>query len=107
MLRNELTSVKLVQPKGGWESDETKEQSAERETYEEGTCHGPVQETIANSRIHYKGGVRGHIKGFVGSFLDYNSYGEVKGNVWFYEFEVQEILDNWPEKHFRQRKWVS
>ncbi|CAO3647843.1 unnamed protein product [Mucor fragilis] len=77
-----------VLPKGGWESDETKEQSAERETYEEG-------------------GVRGHIKGFVGSFLDYNSYGEVKGNVWFYEFEVQEILDNWPEKHFRQRKWCS
>jgi len=43
----------------------------------------------------------------VGSFLDYNSYGEVKGNVWFYEFEVQEVLENWPEKHFRQRKWVS
>ncbi|KAI8984109.1 hypothetical protein BDF20DRAFT_816651 [Mycotypha africana] len=25
-----------VLPKGGWENDETKEQSAERETYEEG-----------------------------------------------------------------------
>ncbi|KAG1115780.1 hypothetical protein G6F42_013856 [Rhizopus arrhizus] len=62
-----------VLPKGGWESDETKEQSAERETYEE----------------------------------DYNSYGEVKGNVWFYEFEVQEVLENWPEKHFRQRKWCT
>ncbi|KAG2211791.1 hypothetical protein INT46_007975 [Mucor plumbeus] len=66
-----------VLPKGGWESDETKEQSAERETYEEG------------------------------SFLDYNSFGEIKGNVWFYEFEVQEILENWPEKDFRQRKWCT
>ncbi|KAI8875498.1 hypothetical protein K501DRAFT_289341 [Backusella circina FSU 941] len=26
-----------VLPKGGWESDETKEQAAERETYEEGS----------------------------------------------------------------------
>lgn len=54
-----------------------------------------------------QGGVRGQIKGFIGSFLDYDPFGEVKGNVWFYEFEVQEILENWPEKDFRQRRWVS
>ncbi|KAI7903621.1 NUDIX hydrolase domain-like protein [Cokeromyces recurvatus] len=77
-----------VLPKGGWESDETKEQSAIRETYEEG-------------------GVLGNIKGLVGNFMDYDSYGELKGNVWFYEFEVQQILDQWPEMHFRKRRWCT
>ncbi|KAI8643840.1 diadenosine hexaphosphate hydrolase [Parasitella parasitica] len=77
-----------VLPKGGWESDETKEESAERETYEEG-------------------GVTGKVKRFVGSFLHYGSTGEIKANVWFYELEVEDILDIWPEKDIRQRKWCT
>lgn len=83
-----IANLMQMQPKGGWESDETKEQSAERETYEEG-------------------GVRGEITGLIGSFIDYNSYGEIKANVWFYEFTVHEILDVWPEKEFRERRWVK
>ncbi|KAI9484118.1 MAG: hypothetical protein EXX96DRAFT_560975 [Benjaminiella poitrasii] len=40
-----------VLPKGGWESDETKEESAERETYEEGiVCiYSIVYKTIINA----------------------------------------------------------
>ncbi|CAO3640605.1 unnamed protein product [Mucor hiemalis] len=77
-----------VLPKGGWEDDETKEEAAARETYEEG-------------------GVKGKIRGLVGSFIDYNSYGEPKGNVWFYEMEVLQIFERWPEEDFRQRKWCT
>ncbi|KAI7895183.1 NUDIX hydrolase domain-like protein [Mucor mucedo] len=76
-----------VLPKGGWEDDETKEQAAARETYEEA-------------------GVRGQIGNLVGSFIDYNYYGEPKSNVWFYELKVEEICSQWPESSFRQRKWV-
>lgn len=47
------------------------------------------------------------MKELVGSFLDYDAYGEPKGNVWFFEFQVEEILTKWPESNFRQRKWVS
>jgi hypothetical protein len=47
------------------------------------------------------------VKNLVGSFLDYDAYGKPKGNVWFFELEVQEILKKWPESKFRQRKWVS
>jgi hypothetical protein len=57
--------------------------------------------------VCFLAGVRGKITGFIGSFVDYNSYGEAKGNVWFYEFEVEEILDIWPEMKFRERKWVT
>ncbi|CAO3693282.1 unnamed protein product [Rhizopus stolonifer] len=77
-----------VLPKGGWESDETREEAAKREAYEEG-------------------GVNGVIKSFVGSFIDYDYYGQPKGNVWFYELEVESIYDSWPEDDFRQRKWCT
>ncbi|KAI8371882.1 NUDIX hydrolase domain-like protein [Blakeslea trispora] len=75
-----------VLPKGGWENDETIEQSAEREAYEEG-------------------GIRGKVKSFIGSFIDHDGNGNPKSKIHFYEFEVQAILDHWPEKDFRQRRW--
>ncbi|KAI9245295.1 NUDIX hydrolase domain-like protein [Helicostylum pulchrum] len=77
-----------VLPKGGWEDDETKEQAAVRETYEEA-------------------GVKGRINGLVGSYIDYDMYGVPKSKVWFYEMEVTEILSQWPESSFRQRKWCT
>ncbi|PHZ10826.1 uncharacterized protein RHIMIDRAFT_238968 [Rhizopus microsporus ATCC 52813] len=77
-----------VLPKGGWENDETREEAAKRETYEEG-------------------GVKGVVKGFVGSFVDYDYMGNPKSHVWFYELEVQHIYERWPEEDFRQRKWCA
>lgn len=77
-----------VLPKGGWECDETKEEAAIRETYEEG-------------------GVKGRVVGLLGSFIHCDSYGYPKGNVWFYELEVKTVMEDWPEKDFRQRKWCS
>lgn len=59
-----------------------------------------------NKPHSFQGGVRGQINSLVGNFLDLNAYGEVKSMVWFYEFEVKEILQDWPERDFRLRKWV-
>lgn len=77
--------------------------------------NGKLTKKVKNSDIPFSpcahffllAGVRGKITGFIGSFVDYNIYGEAKGNVWFYEFEVEEILDIWPEMKFRERKWVT
>ncbi|KAG1466818.1 hypothetical protein G6F46_007326 [Rhizopus delemar] len=77
-----------VLPKGGWEMDETREEAARREAYEEG-------------------GVKGVIKGFVGSFLDYDDYGQPKSHVWFYELEVDCVYEHWPEDDFRERRWCT
>lgn len=53
------------------------------------------------------GGVKGVIKGFVGSFIDYDDYGQPKSHVWFYELEVECIYEHWPEDDFRERRWVK
>ncbi|KAI8340506.1 NUDIX hydrolase domain-like protein [Chlamydoabsidia padenii] len=75
-----------VLPKGGWENDETVEQAAARETYEEA-------------------GVCGDIVGLIGDYMDYDKFGQPKTHFWFYEMHVKQILDQWPE--MRQRKWAS
>ncbi|ORZ23289.1 NUDIX hydrolase domain-like protein [Absidia repens] len=75
-----------VMPKGGWENDETVEQAAARETYEEA-------------------GVCGNIVGLIGDYMDYDKFGFPKTHFWFFEMHVQEVLDSWPE--MRQRRWFS
>ncbi|KAG0172120.1 hypothetical protein DFQ28_011493 [Apophysomyces sp. BC1034] len=77
-----------VFPKGGWENDETQEQAAERETYEEA-------------------GVRGKITKLVGNFLEYDMYDNPKNRFWLYEFHVHRVMDKWPEMTFRKRQWFT
>ncbi|KAI8971221.1 NUDIX hydrolase domain-like protein [Pilobolus umbonatus] len=77
-----------VLPKGGWENDETKEEAAIRETYEEA-------------------GVKGRLVRLVGNYINYDSYGYPKGVIWFYELEVKTIMECWPEMDFRERKWCT
>lgn len=55
----------------------------------------------------FTAGVRGTVKGLIGSFMDYDISGQPKSNVWFFELEVKHILNEWPESDFRQRKWVK
>ncbi|KAI9246787.1 NUDIX hydrolase domain-like protein [Sporodiniella umbellata] len=77
-----------VLPKGGWENDETREEAAKREAFEEG-------------------GVQGELTGFTGRFVDYDADGDPKGHVWFYELCVERVYDQWPEDDFRQRRWCT
>ncbi|CAO3635212.1 unnamed protein product [Cunninghamella blakesleeana] len=93
---NENNRVLLIQsskydhvwviPKGGWENDETVEQAATRETYEEA-------------------GVCGNIVSLIGDYMDYDKFGKPKTHFWFYEMDVKEVLDKWPE--MRKRQWFT
>ncbi|XP_076897871.1 nudix hydrolase 17, mitochondrial-like isoform X2 [Bidens hawaiensis] len=78
----------MLFPKGGWESDESIEEAALRESVEEA-------------------GVFGTLEGVLGKWCF-----KSKGNDAYYEgcmfpLLVKEQLDFWPEKNIRQRAWVS
>ncbi|XP_011001557.1 PREDICTED: nudix hydrolase 18, mitochondrial-like [Populus euphratica] len=78
----------MLFPKGGWELDETIKQAASRETYEEAGVKGNVEHQLGHwtfqSRTHG---------------TDYDGY--------LFPLHVKEVLDFWPEKNNRQRKWMS
>ncbi|CDH49163.1 ddp1 protein [Lichtheimia corymbifera JMRC:FSU:9682] len=77
-----------VLPKGGWENDETQEEAAKRETYEEA-------------------GVLGDITGFIGNYMDYTFNGRPKSYFWVYELDVKQELPTWPEMRIRERRWCN
>ncbi|KAL1931250.1 hypothetical protein VTP01DRAFT_10387 [Rhizomucor pusillus] len=87
-----ITSTKhpnaWVFPKGGWENDETQIEAAERETYEEA-------------------GVRGKVTRFIGEYFEYDKFCQPKTRFYVYEMHIQEILKDWPEKKFRDRRWFT
>ncbi|CAH1756677.1 5703_t:CDS:2 [Entrophospora sp. SA101] len=78
-----------VLPKGGWENDETEQEAAARETYEEA-------------------GARGRVISFIGAWdHDINkSTGLPKAMFSFFEMEVDQLEDRWPEMDERDRQWV-
>ncbi len=74
-------------PKGGLEKGLSKQRNARKEAFEEaGIFSGVVLKKI-------------------GSF-EYEK-GGVKQKVFMYPFVVQKLVDSWPEKHLRSRRWVS
>ncbi|KAF7729015.1 hypothetical protein EC973_005046 [Apophysomyces ossiformis] len=77
-----------VLPKGGWETDETQEQAALRETWEEA-------------------GVKGNITRHIGVFAERTKKGKVKAHHWIYELEIQEVVKKFPEKKKRERRWFT
>ncbi|OZJ06910.1 hypothetical protein BZG36_00087 [Bifiguratus adelaidae] len=81
---------RFVYPKGGWENDETVEQAALRETWEEA-------------------GLRGRITAQVGRFDQPSKQNpNVTGTVhWVYAMEVNEVLDEWPEQSLRIRQSMT
>ncbi|MCO5547642.1 hypothetical protein L7F22_001093 [Adiantum nelumboides] len=84
----------LLFPKGGWETDETVEEAACREAYEEA-------------------GVRGELKGCLGTwdFKSKRQQGDCSPDglcrAYMYALVVTEELDSWPEQHARQRHWFT
>lgn len=82
-----------VLPKGGWESDEECTEAAEREAWEEAgiVCEidydlGNITETRTAKQI---------------------SKDAPKALYRFYEATVTEEGNDWPEKHKRNRKWMT
>lgn len=84
----------LLFPKGGWETDETVEEAACREAYEEA-------------------GVLGDLQGCIGSW-DFKSKRQ-QGNhspdglcrAYMFALVVKEELDFWPEQQCRNRHWFT
>ncbi|KAI9591232.1 hypothetical protein BDF19DRAFT_389663, partial [Syncephalis fuscata] len=83
-------------PKGGWESDETKERSAEREAWEE---------------VSYNvyPGVVGRIVKEIGTWSTFRKKKPLKAKSCFtvFELQVDECHDVWPEQSFRKRQWFD
>ncbi|XP_075265832.1 uncharacterized protein LOC142358287 [Convolutriloba macropyga] len=86
----------MVFPKGGWESDETVEEAAHRETIEEAGVLGllvepPLGEFSFKSKKHERLG----------------SAHKGRCVAHMYVLEVTEQLEEWPEHLERQREWVG
>ncbi|XP_028081610.1 nudix hydrolase 18, mitochondrial-like [Camellia sinensis] len=77
----------LLFPKGGWESDESVEEAALRESLEEAGVVGIVERELGKWRFKSK------------------SQGKFHEGYMFPLF-VEEELDVWPEKNARQRIWM-
>ncbi|CAJ0626929.1 130_t:CDS:2 [Entrophospora sp. SA101] len=88
-VRYDLDLIFGNKPKGGWENDETEQEAAARETYEEA-------------------GARGRVISFIGAWdHDINkSTGLPKAMFSFFEMEVDQLEDRWPEMDERDRQWV-
>uniref|UniRef100_A0A0D9XSN9 Nudix hydrolase domain-containing protein n=2 Tax=Leersia perrieri TaxID=77586 RepID=A0A0D9XSN9_9ORYZ len=84
----------LIFPKGGWEDDESIEEAACREAFEEAGVKGvisgtPLGEWIFKSKSKQNScGLEGACKGFM------------------FALQATELLESWPEQTTHGRKWV-
>ncbi|KAF8945789.1 hypothetical protein BGZ47_001926 [Haplosporangium gracile] len=79
-----------VLPKGGWENDETQEQAAARETWEEAGAIGRIVAHLGEYE-HKVSKKTGHAESI---FI-------------FFEMEVERIEEKWPEMKKRERRWFT
>ncbi|KAG8089913.1 hypothetical protein GUJ93_ZPchr0011g28468 [Zizania palustris] len=84
----------LIFPKGGWEDDESIDEAACREAFEEAGVKGiisgtPLGEWIFKSKSKQKScGLEGACKGFM------------------FALQVTELVESWPEQSTHGRRWV-
>ncbi|KAJ9141568.1 hypothetical protein P3X46_032091 [Hevea brasiliensis] len=78
----------MLFPKGGWEEDETMEKAARRETLEEA-------------------GVIGDVECKLGKWVYMSKRGAIMHEGYMFPLLVHKQLDLWPEKKFRERRWVT
>ena len=104
-LSSDRTQVLLIQssarkgwvlPKGGWENDETQQEAARREAWEEAGIECTVEKDLGE--IEEKR-TEAQIK----------KYGAQAPRALyrFYEVKVKEEKATWPEKYKRDRLWMS
>ncbi|RDX83500.1 Nudix hydrolase 18, mitochondrial, partial [Mucuna pruriens] len=75
-------------PKGGWETDESKEQAALRESIEEA-------------------GVVGNIESKLGKWFYKSKHQDTLHEGYMFPLLVKKQLENWPEKNIRERRWMT
>ncbi|KAG4999373.1 hypothetical protein GLYMA_08G055800v4 [Glycine max] len=75
-------------PKGGWESDESMEQAALRETIEEA-------------------GVVGNVESKLGKWFYKSKRQDTMHEGYMFPLLVKKQLENWPEKNIRKRTWMT
>ncbi|KAM7255095.1 hypothetical protein ACFE04_020336 [Oxalis oulophora] len=78
----------LMFPKGGWELDESVEEAALRESFEEAGVLGNVESELGKW-----------------NFLSKSNHTFYEG--YMFSLLVKEQLDFWPEQHVRQRIWMN
>ncbi|KAJ1969890.1 hypothetical protein IWQ62_000323 [Dispira parvispora] len=81
---------RYILPKGGWERNETREEGAVRETFEEAGLEARVVNYLGTWDLHPKKDTE-----------------RVKCEMAFYELAVDKVHDEWPEKEERRRMWVT
>jgi diphosphoinositol-polyphosphate diphosphatase len=123
---------KFVLPKGGWEQDESAEDAALREGWEEGTSI-PTPPNFFFRKAYMAAGVVGKVTRFLGQVIDprppnkvsvhdkarkHNANGIISdestnGEIYkprseylFFEVEVEDLTPEYPESGERTRKWV-
>lgn len=85
-----------VLPKGGWETDErTAEDAACREAWEEAGIECSIEQDLGT--IEERRSITQIAKNQAAPRAAYR----------FFEVRVREEKDSWPEKHKRDRKWMS
>lgn len=97
LLINASNGAGLVLPKGGWETDETVEAAARRETVEEAGVRGDLEEEALGS-FGYSSSKSSRLGG---------SDGISRSLAFIFVMHVTEELSKWPELDKRTRHWVS
>lgn len=85
----------MVFPKGGWETDETVEAAARRETIEEAGVRGTLEETMLGVFTYSSAKA---------SRLALAS--KPRGIAYIFVMHVLEVLEKWPEADKRTRTWL-
>lgn len=86
-----------VLPKGGWETDEaTQAEAACREAWEEAGIESKVEKDLGEIEE----------KRTEAQIRKYGAHAP-RAAYRFYEVKVKEEKSNWPEKHKRDRQWMS
>ncbi|XP_008797101.2 nudix hydrolase 12, mitochondrial-like [Phoenix dactylifera] len=85
----------FIFPKGGWENDESVEQAARREAWEEAGVDGIISETCLGSWIFRSKSRQNSC----------SHEGTCKGYI--YALKVTEELQCWPEQASHKRRWIQ
>ncbi|GAV53002.1 hypothetical protein ZYGR_0AI02840 [Zygosaccharomyces rouxii] len=108
MISSAAKKERWIFPKGGVEKDEESfECSARRETWEEAGCVGDIVRelgTVEDMRPPKKWNK--NLKAFAQSEGDIIQH-PPRSEFHFYEMIVSELVESYPEKHKRDRKWFS